>query len=319
MVKDAHTRTMCLCRRGIRRQPGTWKLHGRSEKIRVLLVLLAAPIALTACGAASRTANGTSTSTLPSSTTTTRPSAETTVPGSAGTTSTSLVPNASWPLPVREAMAYVAPLTSMSLEAPRSLPNAGTAPPNSATGRAGDYYFVSLYSCPSPQPFNNPGVGTGACGSMANIYGSFSGHAYSSTAAALASLPSASPPGGCPVTSRVTLQAGVVATLYSGPQGGNCEVVWHEGEWSFTLEGALTSDSNGNSGGSWSTIAHQIVTYLDQYLLPETHGSFTCDIAPDGLHSTANWVVGDDVYGASTYHGAVSTLALTIAMAAYPR
>ena len=48
MVKDAHTRTMCLCRRGIRRQPGTWKLHGRSEKIRVLLVLLAAPIALTA-------------------------------------------------------------------------------------------------------------------------------------------------------------------------------------------------------------------------------------------------------------------------------
>lgn len=210
-------------------------------------------------------------------------------------------------------MAYVAARTAFPLAAPRSLPSAGTAPlANSATARAGDYYSVSLYACPSALPLNNPGVGTGACGSMANVYGSFSGHAYSSTATALASLPSPIPPGGCRATSRVTLQAGVVATVYSSPQGGNCEVVWHEGEWSFALDGDL-------SAGSWSTVAHQIVSYLDQHLLPETHGSFSCDIAPDGLHSAAHWVVGHDVYGAGTYHGAISTLALTIAMAPYSR
>ncbi len=231
----------------------------------------------------------------------------------------------SWPAVVAEVMVDVAPRTSVPLEAPRVLPAAGGLP-NSALVRAASPtdYGVSLHDCPAPLPLNDPGIGAGSCGSMAALYGDFAGHAYSSATAALSALSQRltgelHPPAGCTSISHVQLAPGLEATLYSGPAPrGNCLVVWQEGEWTFTLAGDLNGGLGGDASEPWTAVAHDIVSYLDRHLLAETHGSFSCEMGGDGLHSGLAWVRGDDVYMASAYHGAIPALALAIAMARYP-
>ena len=222
-----------------------------------------------------------------------------------------------WPGVVGAAMAYAAPRTSVPLQAPRVLPRAGLVP-NSAQVRAStSQYSVALYHCASALPVEHPGIGVGACGSMASYYGYFEGHAYPGAMAALGALRLPAPP--CPHKSPVPLAAGVVATLYSGPlPKGNCEAAWHEAHWSFVLTGDLNGGTHGDATLPWRQVASEVVSYLRGRSLPGDHGYMESDIAGDGLHTATYWQRGRDVYGASTYHGTLPALALAVAMTPYP-
>ena len=226
-------------------------------------------------------------------------------------------------------MAWVSPRTQVPLLAPTRMAWPSGAGPNSAQALASPTsYSVSLFDCPQPLPLNDPQVGTGLCGAMASIYGSFGGRSYPSRTAALQAVQAnAAAPAGCPDTRLVVLQPtspglrpGITATLYYGPQPqGNCLAVWNDGEWTFLLEGDLNGGIGGDSMEPWTDLARRIVSYLDRHRLPKTHGVFDCDLAPDGLHTGVSWALGQDVYSAGLYHGAVRSLGLITAMAPYPR
>lgn len=239
---------------------------------------------------------------------------------SASTITRASSPLRGWPQVITQAMMYVRKRgISVRLEAPTSLagPPSSSNLPNSAIARAGaNYYTVLLYSCPSPLPLNDPGIGSGSCGAMESVYGGFGGERYPSPAAAASALASKAgePPSSvldlaaCPTTQQVPLQARMAATVRSHA-GRDCEVVWHEGHWKFTLYGDLTR---------WTVLAHRVVSYLDQHLLPGTRGDLFTDLAGDGDHTSTAWVLGNSVYFADVYHQVVPDLALAVAMAPYP-
>jgi hypothetical protein len=83
----------------------------------------------------------------------------------------------SWPVVISKAMSYARTRTAVPLVAPARLAAAGPVP-NSAQVYAGSYYAVALYGCPAALPVNNPGIGIGTCGDMADYYGYFQGNAY---------------------------------------------------------------------------------------------------------------------------------------------
>ncbi|HTV12578.1 MAG TPA: hypothetical protein VME20_12040 [Acidimicrobiales bacterium] len=223
----------------------------------------------------------------------------------------------SWPAVVDEAMNYLQRRTRVPLEAPRALPGAGPVPSSAQASASRSEYSVALYGCPSALPVNNPGIGTGVCGTMADYYGYFRGNAYADVAGALGALRLPAPT--CPDKAAVPLAAGVVATLYSGPSPeGNCEAVWHEGHWSFALTGDLDGGTRGDATVPWHQVANEVISYLRGRSLPGAQGYMESDIAGDGLHTGAYWQLGRDVYVASTYHGALAALALAKAMAPYP-
>ena len=61
-----------------------------------------------------------------------------------------------------------------------------------------------------------------------------------------------------------------------------------------------------------------MATQLEPKPLPSGIGLLRCDIAADGLYSSASRVVGNDLYHVALYHGAVRTVELLQAMAPYP-
>ena len=227
----------------------------------------------------------------------------------------------SWPGVIGEAMSYARTRTAMPLMAPARLPAAGPAPNSAQVDAGGSYYSVALYGCAAALPVNDPGIGAGPCGTIASIYGGFRGNAYRGAAAAVASLPepSAADRAGCPDATRVTLPAGIVATLYTDPAAHrNCEAIWHEGEWLFELTGDLNGGTGGDGTKPWPGVAASIISYLARHHLPRTPGFLESDIAGDGLHTSLYWALGRDVYNASTYHGATQAISLAIAMTRYP-
>jgi hypothetical protein len=235
------------------------------------------------------------------------------------------VPASRWPALVREAMAYAAPRTRMPLEAPRRLPETADGVANSAQVRAGaDGYEVALYRCsPHPLGLNSPGIGSGTCGSMASIYGSFGGQELPDAAKAAASLPRPPARRGCPRSTRVALGRGVVATAYfgdpvrPGPRlTSYCEATWVMGRWSFFLSGDL-SGATGAGTVPWTSLARGEVAYFSAHPVRAEEGVFSADVAGDGIHTTLAWRNGDDVYNAGLYHGDVGAIALAASLAPY--
>jgi hypothetical protein len=227
----------------------------------------------------------------------------------------------SWPAVISEAVSYARTRTAVPLMAPARLPAAGPAPNSALVHAGGSYYSVALYACAAALPVNNPGIGSGTCSAMASIYGAFGGNTYRSAAAAVASLPepSAADRAGCPDATRVTLPAGIVATLYTDPAAHrNCEAIWREGAWRFELTGDLNGGTGGDGTEPWPGVAAGIISYLASHHLPRTPGFLESDIAGDGLHTGLYWALGRDVYSASTYHGATPAISLAIAMTRYP-
>ncbi len=220
-------------------------------------------------------------------------------------------------------MAAVAPGTTVPLEAPTSLLVLPSAPNSArvlATGASLSGYVVTLFDCPTPLPVNAAGIGSGSCGAMGAFDGEFGGQAYPSVAAARAAV--TPPPGGplgCDRVSRVALQPGVTATLYAAPPPqGNCQAVWHQGSWTFTLSGDLNGGVSGDPTEPWPLIAKSVVAFVGRHRPPPTPGWFTCDVAADGLHTDLRWARGADVYTAGAFHQAIPALGLAIAMSPYP-
>ncbi len=224
----------------------------------------------------------------------------------------------SWPPLVSQAMAYIQPRSAALEEAPSQLPTS-SLPANSAdASTTASSYTVSLYRCPAPLPLNDPGVGNGSCGDLADVYGAFSGQTYPDPAiagAAVASvLGSASP--ACPTatTTKIPLSpGGPEATLYTIGQEG-CKATWALGGWTYVL----TGDLSGESGSSWEAVASLIASYTASNPLPGSTGVLSCDIAPDGVHTSLFWAAGSSVYSAGVYHGSLPAIGLAEAMLPYP-
>lgn len=197
------------------------------------------------------------------------------------------------------------------LEAPTQLPAApGVA--NSArvlTSRTG--FSVSLFHCPIALGVDASGVGTGACGAMANADGSFGAEQASSVRAARSSLRrGAAAPPGCGERSQVRLEPGHWATVAVDPSTGvHCQASWHQDTWTLVLSGDLASRS-----GGWLAVAKGAAAYLDAHPLPLDRGVVVADLAPDGTHSEARWVAGTTVESASEVYGLRADLALVRAM-----
>ncbi len=236
---------------------------------------------------------------------------------SAGGSSSTGSGSTAWPPLVSQAMAYIEPRTAAVAEAPSQLP-ASSLMANSADAAAIDSsYAVSLYHCPSPLPLNDPGVGNGSCGDLADVYGAFSGKTFPDPAVAAAAqastLNSASPE--CPGASQSKVQlspGGPSATLYE-VDGQGCMATWTHGGWTFILAGDLYS----GSGTIWKAVASQIANYTTTNPLPGDDGLLSCDIAPDGVHTSLYWTTGPSLYGASAYHGSIPAIELAESMLPY--
>lgn len=225
-----------------------------------------------------------------------------------------------WPSLVVEIMSYAQRRTAVPVWAPAALP-ALPQPPNSAEVRAGEsMYLAQLFVCPQPQPLNSPSVGSGACGAMASIYGNFGASAYPSQAAARTSFMAGwSPAQGCADSRSVPIDPGLTATLFYSPASpSGCAAVWQDRGWQFDLYGDMRGGQPGDASPPWLEVARSVATHFEANPLPSGIGLFRCDIAADGLHSSASWVVGSDLYHVALYHGAVRTVELLQAMAPYP-
>jgi len=195
--------------------------------------------------------------------------------------------------------------------------------PNSATvARSPRGYEVSLFTCPAPLPVNSPGIGSGTCGAMDDVYGGFGGTAYPSAAAAAAALPTAPvAPAGCSATSTAEASGGgltVLATLWQSPSAKICQVSWRSGAWTFVLEGDLGEGNAGNGTVAWTDVAASMLSQLARAPLPGEPGVVSADVAPDGIHTTCSFVLGTDLYTASAFHQATEALALTGTLLPYP-
>lgn len=155
---------------------------------------------------------------------------------------------------------------------------------------------------------------------MASVYGSFGASAYPGPAAARASLVAGwSPAQGCTDSRSVLIAPGLIATLYySSASPSGCSVVWRDRGWQFDLYGDIRGGQPGDASPPWLEVARSVAAQFETRPLPSGNGLFRCDIAADGLHSSASWVVGSDLYSAALYHGAVRTVELLQAMAPYP-
>lgn len=209
-------------------------------------------------------------------------------------------PTSQSPFPplVRAALSSLASHTALPLWGPRTLPRG-----NSAAVAAGPASFsVHLFSCPTPEPLDGPGVGQGECGSMASAAESFGAAAYASPGAALAQLPGPPVPGLSGYASRpMALLGNLVATRWlaagrSGP-GDTVAIRWQEGDWTIWV-----------TDTSARVVAESVAAALQQYRLPPHPGVLVVDSAPDGQHTTIDWAVGRVVYQVSATHQAVHAI-----------
>jgi hypothetical protein len=233
-----------------------------------------------------------------------------------------------WPPLVVAAMERVHPVAGLRPEAPTSLPGPTASLPSTANSawveNVSGGYLVSLFACPDPLPVDSPNVGTGACGAMSSIYGSFGARKLASPEAAAALVSPARTPGSPCVATTVTVATGIPATLYVTPGDPlACELRWTEGTWSFLLEGGLSAQRTAtptplDGAAPWGPIARSIVRQGVARSLLRARGTLVADVAPDGIHTSLRWAMGDTVYQAGAEHGAALALALADSMAPHP-
>lgn len=223
-----------------------------------------------------------------------------------------------WPALVRRAMAVVEKKVpaGLVLEAPKELP-AAPGVVNAAQVRVSPKGFtVSLFHCPTALGVDSPGIGTGTCGGMENLDGSFGAEEAPSDAAARSLLRRADhPERACSARDQVLLQPGLWATVDVDPSTGmSCQASWRQDTWTFVIVGTIGSPSS----GGWLALAKAAAATLDVHPLPPDAGVVSVDLAPDGAHSDARWTVGRTVEDASEYHGLLADLTLVRAMDRWP-
>lgn len=213
---------------------------------------------------------------------------------------------AHWPKLVAQSLALVRGHTQVALQGPTVLPRGNSARVSFSAAR----YTVNFFECPSVEPLNSPHIGQGMCGAMAAYADGFGGRMYATPAAAREAL-AYQPPSGTPVA--MSLPGGLTASRWpiSGRSGlgSTAAVVWHEGEWTIVVTG----------GPGERAAAVLVARLLQRYRLPAHPGLLNIDAAGDGLHTSAQWVVGSTVYTTSAMHNPAHALVMAASTRPFPR
>jgi hypothetical protein len=223
------------------------------------------------------------------------------------------LPAASFPAPVRQALAYLAGRTNLPLAGPAQLDasdplsalTAPGSPDGTATPAPAAGYQVGLYFCQPALGLNDPRIAT-KCNFAVTTKGSFGVIPEASHAAALAALPGVVSMGGianamkpCPAGSpTVAVLNQHVATCGSQPGSSvPATASWTEGEW--TIVYAL------NAPQTVAQAVSPLIRQLNHEFLPAAPGWIGVDEGGDGEHATVAWAEGADVYTDFDYHDAV--------------
>jgi hypothetical protein len=155
-----------------------------------------------------------------------------------GTAPAPCVPSAvsvdAFPVPIRQAVAYLQRRAAVPLLAPTQTPDVTRSSLLSAQATAtATSYEVDLYTCSPPLPVNDPGVGNTVngndCSGMAGMYGGFAGYHEPNASAAEDALPTlatntptqlACPSGNKPGTFANLDLAGISANTLDLPDDG---------------------------------------------------------------------------------------------------
>ncbi len=271
------------------------------------LWFLIASILLSGCGGL----KSTTATTIPNSTASTRPIQ------AATTSTTTTVVSENWPTLIIDAMAIVGSKTKMPLEAPSSLPGPPDQANSATVMNTSTKYRVDLFHCETALPIDDPAIGSGQCGGLASVYGSFGGELFPTPAAARAAVNARlKVPSGCDQVTKAQLDPGVVAELYSA-NDIPCVAIWHLSKWTYQVDGDLSLV--GLSGkAQWLPFAQSIVSYSMAHTLPPAGGVFSCDIAGDGLHTALAWNNSNTLYSVSVYHQAIPALSIAASMKPFP-
>ncbi|MCL8208502.1 MAG: hypothetical protein K6V97_10595 [Actinomycetia bacterium] len=172
-------------------------------------------------------------------------------------------------------------------------------------------YEVDLQWADAPLPVNSPQLWQPPNTGLANVLGSFGGHAYPRLSAAQAALTQLmgyywqNPP---PVRLHtVVLAAGVAARVWTQSQGRVGLVRWQEDGW--RCEVSQVPDL---------ALARTLAGYIAAHPLPAASGVLAVAEAGDGEHTQLAWRrYGTVVYTAGNYHDAVAAVAMAEAMRPY--
>ena len=212
---------------------------------------------------------------------------------------------------VQQAMAYVWDRTDMPLQAPTYVGGhlGGGSYLTALVTASAHQYAVNLQTTTTPMSINNPAINDVSNNGLANIVGSYGSKLYSSASAAQAAFyryviydfASANTK-----MRTVNLLHGIQGTL---TEDANEAVTWQEGNWRLQVQGGPQASN--------VALARQLVGYLNQYLLPETHGVLTVENAGDGEHTNLVWAFGKQLYYASDYHIAKNAVKMAMSMRGY--
>lgn len=133
-------------------------------------------------------------------------------------------------------------------------------------------------------------------------------------------------PQACTQVTTATVGTGVLVSVYAAPGSSQaCGVLWHQGSWTFEVEGAIaraaiTSSSSSPlvDGEPWEPVVEQIAEQIDRTPLPRVQGVLVVDVAPDGLHTLVRRHRGAATYAVGVDYEAAPAILLAAAMHPYP-
>jgi hypothetical protein len=193
------------------------------------------------------------------------------------------------PAPIREAVVYLQGRTHVPLLVPTLLPNVIRSSVLSAQASATpSRYEVRLYTCPTPLPLNDPGIGNAAsgqdCSAMADMYGDFTGQQEPSGAAAQAAVQTLSTntptKPACATGTPATLNVGgTPVTTLACPQDDLLYASWSQLGWSVVMQFGFETTETVTLDDADRAIVTAIVAALRDHVPPT--GSGVLEVSAD--------------------------------------
>lgn len=211
----------------------------------------------------------------------------------------------SLPAPLATAGRVVARATKVRVLLPATVPSGLSA----TTTASPTSYRVSLYACPAPQSLDDRQIGSGACGGLAQFFGSVAGAGYASAGAAQRAVRSAlhAGPVGCPRTAKTSQRQlqlpGGATVLVRSTRGRACSDSWTEHGWSTELVGGFLL----NRGAVQKVAA-------DLGRLAVGHGIVVVDAAGDGDHTSISFTKNTVAYTVTSYHEPTVAVGMALSM-----
>lgn len=172
------------------------------------------------------------------------------------------------------------------------------------------HYTVNVFQCPTAGPVNSSLIGQGMCGAMESFAEGFGATIYPTAAAARGALTYQTPPG-----------TPVAMSLPGGLTGSRWRIHGQKGPTARRrLCGTKATGPLWSQAGRPSAVPSAVlVTHLLQhYLLPPHPGLLTVDVAGDGLHTSAQWVLGSTVYFTSAMHSPAQAVTMAASLKPFP-